>query len=254
MNIQNVGISLTCPVDFEPLFQAVTLNCGHNINETPAKQLFGNIYNNRCLKSGNCPLCQRVVLVYYPNYTLRELARSFFASDEKIEQTIDREEKKELSYPGIKAKFYQKSGNWEFFNLGRFSSLCKQIYFTSITPNSLFNTISLCGYIDGSLKMFVTIRNGNFDIIKDYLIDNQIFLEDFSSFYGCFERKNLKKMFYLLANNNEFPETIFQKFKEIVDSGKCELTEEEIAWYKEKKSQDEKEYDESFACCSCILQ
>lgn len=79
---------LTCPVDMELLQNAVVLfPCAHKINENIAKQIFGEMEQDKIVNEGKCcPLCQRIVKAYYPDYSTREIAEKILNFKEVIEK------------------------------------------------------------------------------------------------------------------------------------------------------------------------
>lgn len=239
MEVQNIAKTLTCPVFLEPLTEAVTLiPCCHKVNETAAIYLYDIVENNKCSKSGNCPVCRSLVIAYYTDYSIRELAKNIFTTEEIKHEVVERciiENKQiivskqgDLSYPGLRAKFVHKSGEWKFRDYGNGSMLCKELNFSSVTPNSLFEEFSLFGDKDGLLRMRIDYNKKKSEEIKQYLMSNEVAVEsDYP--YGNMRMQgiNVKKMFSLIAKNNEIPGEYFQKLKDIIEIGRCVLTEEE---------------------------
>lgn len=218
MNVQSITKTLTCPIESKPLTEAVTLiPCCHKINESAAQFLFDVVENNSCLKDGNCPLCEKNVIAYYPDQSLRELARVFF--------TEGKEKPVEFSYPGIRARFVHKEGEWEWRDLGELAVLCKFMEFESVVSDSLLKKLTLLGDKNGGLRLCVSFNEENASSLKKYLINLKISPTNFINGCAIFRGNDLNKMFPIIAKNNEIPEEYFQKLKDIIVSGKCELTE-----------------------------
>lgn len=227
VEVANIIKTLTCPVDFEPLAEAVTLvPCMHKINETVALNIFDIVENNKCLKSEKCPVCRTAVIVYYPDHTIRDLVKSIFTKPEEILKKciLEKKEIVEIPYPGIKAKFVYNSGDWNYRSYGY--TLCKKIEFKSVTPHSLFKELRLEESYDGELRITVVFDCENGEKINSYLASKELPWNGNSSFF-VFKEPYLKKIFIIIANNNEIPEEYLQKLMDIVEIGVWEMTEKD---------------------------
>lgn len=75
-NLQGPRGLYSCPIDHQPLTQAVTLSCGHFVNEGPAQTI---VQTHRI-----CPIFSCEVTGYAPNEMLRNLASQFFQQQQVV--------------------------------------------------------------------------------------------------------------------------------------------------------------------------
>lgn len=93
-NFEQFVNATCCVIDFEPLIEAVTTSCGHSLNLTPAKELYGNLENNRCVTPIPCHACREEVTSYFPNPLIRKVA---FKIEEISKSILPGKEEAELS-------------------------------------------------------------------------------------------------------------------------------------------------------------
>lgn len=73
--------TLTCPIDFEPLFNGVTLlPCAHKINQTPAETYYGVIdEDGTCIYQKPCVICKKTVTSYHADSFIRHLVHKVYS-------------------------------------------------------------------------------------------------------------------------------------------------------------------------------
>ncbi len=227
--LANMADILTCPVNFKPFYDAVTLfPCAHKVNKEVALQLFGKTMENFCIRTEHpCPVCRTVVIGYSPDHAVRDLAHSFFdhrSPSARPEKSLALPQ--ELPYPGRRGVFFHQSGDWQPFDCGK-SDLNRMLEFSSKTPDSLINQFSLLGYKDGSVALDINIpliaRYSNRPqhivrkVIVSYFRSHEL---DYTSLFRGFIKattpKQVRTLFSILATNNDIPEPHLQQIGAII--------------------------------------
>ncbi len=81
---------LECPVGLDSLTTAVSLTpCQHNVNESAAKILFGDMKDGACTKPAPCPVCSASVQGYFVDHTLRSIAELMASVDQTSSTRAD---------------------------------------------------------------------------------------------------------------------------------------------------------------------
>lgn len=228
---------LMCPIDLEPLTQAVSLvPCAHKIQETAAKKLFGPVEDGWKVNSKNsCPVCRIPTLGYMVDHLTRNIVNEFVALPQKdlhhilktmketlVEKSksVEKEAKAAIPYPGKPARFIHQNGTWDLYDSG--GSLCRRMNFISSTKDSLIERFSLFGYKNGNVLIFIKFLE-NIYSAKDYFKNFDIILTetDLSSEYISKNPDELRVIFNILAENNEIPASHFDQIRDIIAKGTC---------------------------------
>ncbi|MEM1282070.1 MAG: hypothetical protein AAGG81_00810 [Chlamydiota bacterium] len=234
-NLEKMKQELECPVYFEPLIDAVSLiPCSHKVGELAAKELFGKTTEDwKVTSNEKCPLCEKVVIGYSPDHTVRNTASLIVNSSQKDEQNLKQELKVKipdqslavqapklspLPYPGKSAKLKHTSGDWSYFDHG--PPLCRRLDFKSIIDGSTVQEVSFLGYKDNSVSLHVHFSES--DKVSKYLKSYEL-LPDSQSYtalsHMTYTHKDTKTLFAILAENNSFPDTHYGMMKEIIEKG-----------------------------------
>jgi hypothetical protein len=240
---------MTCPIDLEPLYQAVTLTpCCHKINQIGAEYLFGKAdkESGYVPEEGKCPLCKKIVIGYYVDHSFRNLVKTIFScSNPKDELSelpnnpilIKHIEDEETPYFNKRGKFIHSEGNWKLFKSG--GRLCKQLIFQSITKDSFITEFEFLGYKDKSITIKILINENyyskelinylyNCDLLTaipmsdlEYLSYAHIKILRFKN------HEQKKKIFNILIQNNEIPVEYLELLKKLVEKGSWDIEEEQ---------------------------
>ncbi len=231
---------LTCPVTLEPLYDAVTLvPCAHKVNKIAAEKMYGILKDEwkiQIQEDKLCPVCKIPVVGYMKDHTTISIVKQLTELNEKElnsmlqkmkcylaekSKPVEKDVQMDLAYPGISAKFVHTDGDWKLYDSG--GSLCRCMQFSSLTTNSLITQFSLLGYTDGDVTIRVTFSNLSNDLVE-YLKKFNIVPNNSGPTHAhmSIDHDQLKLIFNILADNNEIPESHFEKIRDIVAKGKCE--------------------------------
>lgn len=222
---------IDCPIELAPLTSAVTLSCGHNLNQAAAENLFGQMIADACEKRNiPCPLCRKPVTSYTANHLLRDLMQRLtrlmqaalplkrpLEIPENCPEVEVKRAKIAPDYPGPAGKFIHKRGNWTRFDSG--ASLERNIEFVSLSANSLIKRFTLLGYKDKSVAIMVHFKKNNQDLVN-YFSHHAVIIGKIDKMLGSYKSANteeLKTLFAIIAQHNEIPASHYQKVKEIVE-------------------------------------
>lgn len=224
-NTKNFLNLLTCPVEYKPLRNVVNLfPCCHKVNETVAKQYFGQLENGFCTKEAKCMLCNACVTSYAPDETIRKLAIQIFGEGKNVAtlppHSLIVEEKVDivkLPYPGKPAIFAHCSGDWKTpFKSNAF--LCeKKVTFVSTVEDSLITEFSLSGYMDGTIVLRVSLNNrGALSYFRSFRIIGSCGISGSHSFFVS-SIPAIQTLFSIIARYNVIPHYHYQQLKEIIE-------------------------------------
>ena len=233
LRLEALRTDLSCPVSLELLYHAVSLvPCAHKVNEEIARRLFHPEGRAGAFRSAPCPQCRIGVTSYAPDPTIRNIVRTIFGEIEQPEELrlpeasvrVEEVPREELPFPGIKARFVHTGGDWEMFNSG--GPLCRSLEFKSITQDSYFQTFGLYGYTDHSLFLRIIPKGrlclSRADSVPEdltrYMLHNG-FPEDLPAAYIARDADQLRRLFKILAENNEIPEPYYTQMREIIEAG-----------------------------------
>lgn len=227
---------LSCPVTLDPMSEAVTLvPCAHKIQQSIAEQLFGITKDGWRVDLPNkgCPICIRPVEGWIKDHLTQACVEKLYSfSPEDIKKTIDSLKEKNPSYPGKPTKFkHEYPGNWEkpFVSGGLYTSdglLCRMLAFERSNKDSLIQEFRFLGYRDGSIGISITYGGEKGAMVK-YLKEYNICCKDIHPISGwnsyCTSTlMDVRKLFAILAENNEIPEPYFTMMQEILKKGCCD--------------------------------
>lgn len=134
-------------------------------------------------------------------------------------------------YPGIKTIFKLKEGDWSYLNKDpefMNTHIRRKIIFEASNYGSI-TTFELYGYKNGSLGMWVDVKESHPKVINYFLDQEPIenyFVKGDRQFFFKEDVKKLKKIFEIVKANNQFPEEHLNKITEIINSGKHPIEEE----------------------------
>lgn len=232
-NLENLGIALHCPIEYLPLIKAVTLYpCMHKINETAALILYGTMTGEICSKPAQpCSICRVVVKGYHVDHTMRQMVSQIMLLVDLESMTLklqkkpmeiekkEKEEKKELAYPGKAAKFVRQSGDWSLKDSGGMGSIYRYMRYKSVVSDSLLSEFELLGYKDGTIRVFIKYLEKCEKIVADYLISFGMvpsFSDLRTNTYMTETIEETKKLFKIVTKNNEIPLEDIQKITKIM--------------------------------------
>lgn len=224
VNISNISKSLECPVMATPLADAVMLTpCGHTISELAAKNIHRGMNQDSVEKQAPCPLCRRTVTAYYPNLALRSLVSSILGIkleealpaicaevSPDVEVDIDT-----VPFPGIGARFTQTNRGWDQiipFN----DELVREIKLVSEKKDSLFEEMSVLGYRDGGVAIFLTFKQ--FRTEASAYLQKLGIKADYHPFLKS-DKSNIKRLLSIIAKHNQIPADQFDLIKKLAESG-----------------------------------
>jgi hypothetical protein len=221
MAVQSVSFpELFCPAGSGPLIEAVNLfPCNHKVNQAVAEKWYSKKDGNS-LSERDCVVCHTPVETWGPDPTVRSLASRLFGHQKESLPTLALEEKKaeNLAYPGIPAEFVWKEGDWHQVEDVCGANVCRQIHFTSYTPDSLLKEFSFFGYPNGAVFLTVVFSENSF--FKEYLQAHQLFCGSYASCgnrYMAISPENVRKLFDIVANNNEIQRVPLYAFYQIYE-------------------------------------
>ncbi|MGC1878931.1 MAG: hypothetical protein WA347_04830 [Rhabdochlamydiaceae bacterium] len=228
-NVKDFLSALTCPIELDPLTQAVNLfPCCHKVNQIAAEKYYGKIVNGFCgLSEKNCVICNTQVVAYAPDHTIRDLAARAFGHEKDLESlpnhSLVLEEKKseiDQPYPGLPAVFVHMGGSWDkFYDSG--GELCRMMEFKSITNNSLLQNFKLLGYCNGDVSISILFQKSK--AFVKYLLAHHIDCDEhIAEFCRSTTPEHLKTIFRIISLNNEIPGDKFNQIREIVERGCCD--------------------------------
>lgn len=232
-NLENLGIALHCPIEYLPLVKAVTLYpCMHKINETAALILYGTMTGEICSKPAqSCSVCRVVVKGYHVDHTMRQLVSQIMLLVDLESMTLklqkkpmeiekkEKEEKKELAYPGKAAKFIHIGGDWSFNGSKGRGLLCNDLSYKSVVSDSLLSEFDLLGYKDGTIRVCIKYPEKCEKIIADYLTSFGMVIRFsylLTKMYMTDTIEDAKKLFKIISENNEIPLEDIQKITKIM--------------------------------------
>lgn len=208
--VNNFWDSLLCPVQMNPLTEAVALfPCCHKVNEIAAKRLFGSVVNDRCELKTPCVVCRETVTSYYPDPIMRGAVSFFLGEVPEKSKVLEQEpiQENDLPYPGKPATFEQVRITH--------SRLCRKMNFESTTPDSLLESFDLFGYKNGSIAILVTFAERDLDAFRTYIRAHQIVSKCEDGWLIIQNPKDLEKFFQILSRNNVIPDDYLEEITAI---------------------------------------
>jgi hypothetical protein len=212
---------LTCPVEGNYLATAVNLvPCGHNINESSARKIYGEIIEKGCANPSPCPVCEKEVTTYTPDSAVRDLVKNGLEHQSELESLLNRieslkklEEGPALPYPGPSAILVHVDGVWDS-HLDRLQfGMSRWLRFESITENSALKWVSLLESNTGRVHFKIAFRRE----LKDYLRAKGFYFDHiFENVCVTYGTKQLRQLFHIMAMHNEFPSEQFHLIRGII--------------------------------------
>jgi len=210
----------------------VLFPCGHSIVHSFTTTFFGALVNNQCTQLKPCPICRSVVTAYVPNYQLRELVNKVLEIASHTPYELDAlprypivvQEKEEnlamlmaeqnVPYPGKPGKFQV------FEDCFDGSAGISRISFLTTTHDSLIHDFQISSIFSrNNIYIDVNCPNAGFDaVIEKYLnscgfttrcIHSTIWMN--KGHFSTRDTRVSKRLFAIIAKNNELPEEQFQK-------------------------------------------
>ncbi len=229
-NVKEFLSLLQCPFGLDPLTTAVNLfPCCHKVNQAAAEKYYGQLIQGFCsLKGRTCVLCRQEVVSYAPDHTIRDLASRIFNHENALEalptHPLVLEEKKNLSlpYPGLPAVFICTKDNWNK-PVDNGDGYCRKLYFESATSNSLLEKFDLLGSWEGTVSLTIVFSKIPSEAVEEYLKAHR-FVGKGTFTYQTRTLEELKKLFHIIASNNEIPASHFNTLREIIERGACDPT------------------------------
>ncbi len=216
-NFMNI---LTCPVNHQPLVDAVTLvPCMHKINAGPALRIFGGELtiplkgmklDGFVNKSQLCPHlgCKSIVTAYYVDDAYRSVVKALLASKDIVG----------VPFPGKRAFFQIINDCW-----GLPGQAMAELSFASCTPDSLFDEVIVLGKHDRSIGIYIRVEAKHRNAVATYMEALGIPLEKYDKVAGRFRaesHKDVKMLFRVLDENNDIPSKYREVIRLVVEEGR----------------------------------
>jgi hypothetical protein len=222
MSLESIHRMVQCPVSLEIMNEAVTL---HPCLEVVQKRIAKHIMEAKGQPSPSCPLCHKQVTNYKPNEKITNLAKAYLLIKQELSQLPETSKKVNIGeptpYPGVPSHFVYEGGDWddcEHYNI----QTRRAISFTSVNSDALITSFVLRALRSGTVRCEIAInkryrdeKNGQ-NIYKYFALQG-IKIDEWS--FATSDEIQLRKLFKIMAENNEFPEDYFSQLKEIVATG-----------------------------------
>lgn len=231
---------LTCPINKEPLFEAMTLSpCACKVNKSSISELMDTaIGNGWKMKPGSiCPVVSThsYIKKAFNDPFVRDIARTIFkgvssgepsvAADFTPSQVPQIPVSTLMPYPGEKAVMKHVEGDWTPFT--DISGICRKLVLKSETPASLLKEFRLCGFVHGDLRIHIKFDPSMIKQLTQYFSEIGINLKfqpkwKEQGLYWTSNKRELQCFFKEFSRNNKFPEQLLQKIEKVVSQGRIE--------------------------------
>jgi hypothetical protein len=194
-----------------------------------ACKLFGKKAENQvdALQPAPCPTCSQWTTGYMRDYTTINLVEMLFGPKPVELAKLTHASPQPtplfetyLSFPGTRARFIFDGGCWEpnsaYSNLGL--NYC--LSFISVIEDSTFKRFELTRHVDGSIQLTVLPKSLVGQRFKEYMKDNGFISATYSGSFTAMDTESIRRLFKLIAENNEIPEPYFTQIREIINSQK----------------------------------
>lgn len=220
----DIGNTLRCPYSLQPLTQGVTtFPCCCKVQDFVAEHFYGKMVGNICEKQDvMCISCKKLtVFAYFPDSEIRRLAKSVLQGDQQ-EKLLELRPALDIfgTFPGSSANFVYANGSLEVKFTHSDSPIFGIAFSSSNRQTSLFQSLKISGYPDGTIRAIVRFNESAYEEVKRYLELNGFIDEVLkSNTIECSTKEYVQKLSAILFEKNTFPRAYVSSLQDVLRRG-----------------------------------
>ncbi len=195
-NFNQLKPYLFCKVTNSPLYEAVFLTpCGCRVEQVVVEKLWGKSTSGKWqlgLDNNKCPISsEHIVEGCFIDQSMRDIVRTVFKG----------------AYPGESSEFIHSKGDWE---IKANSKTPQAMKFVSANKNAFIKNFELRSHDTGRIYIWIKFNQAFSTNFLKFLAANDLLLtfdanETAKGIYATKDLTELKKLFNLIRNYNNFP-------------------------------------------------